>query len=145
MQVKDILYRDLISVSEDTSVRDLLRLFILNRISIVPIVNEFDEYVGCISDKNILDSAIPAYMSSMVDTSFIPDFGIFEEHLEKILDKLVVDILPKDYPVAKLTDSVTHVASVITKAGVREVPVVEDGMLIGKVHQVDILASCIKK
>lgn len=144
MLVRDILYKDLISVSEDTSIKSLLRLLILNRISIVPVVNKMDEYIGCISDKDILDIAMPTYMESLSNISFFPDMDFINENLKKVQDKEVREFLPKNYPTVKLSDTVTYVADLMNKSGAREVPVVEDGLLIGKVHRIDILASCIK-
>lgn len=144
MLVRDILYKDLISVSEYTTIRSLLRLLILNRISIVPVVNKLDEYLGCISDKVILDMAMPTYMDSLANTSFLPDIDLIHDNLKKILDKEVHEVMPKDYPTVKLSDNVTYVADIMNKSGVREVPVVEGAMLIGKVHRIDILASCLK-
>jgi len=144
MLVRDILYKDLISVSEHTTIRNLLRLLILNRISIVPVVNQLDEYLGCVSDKVILDMAMPKYMESMNNTSFLPDIDLIHDNLKNILDRQVHEVMPKDYPTVKLSDNVTYVADIMNKSGVREVPVVEGAMLIGKVHRIDILASCLK-
>jgi len=144
MLMRDILYKDLVSVSENTKIRTLLRLFIHNRISVVPVVNSNDEYISCISEKDIMNKAIPTYMKSFQDVSFLPNIDMLKDRVSAILDNTVKEVMPDNYPTAGLHDTATYVADLMNKTGIREIPIVEDGMLIGKVHRVDILASCLK-
>ena len=83
-------------------------------------------------------------MQSFENIAFMPNFNLLKEKLDEILELTVKELMPDNYPVAHLSDTATYVADLMNKTGVRELPVVEDGMLIGKVHRVDILASCLK-
>ena len=70
----------------------------LHRTSVVPVVNKLCEYQGCISEAGILNAAVPTYMKTMKDTSFMAQLDQITVRLKNILDKKVSEFIDRDYP-----------------------------------------------
>jgi len=54
--LKDIMSQNVISVKKDTSLKELMELFLNNEISGVPVVNEDDVAIGIVSKSDIIRS-----------------------------------------------------------------------------------------
>jgi CBS domain-containing protein len=85
-RVKDFLLKDISSVNENSTLRRVIRTMRLQRLSAIPVVNVLGEYMGCITEQDILDAAIPSYMKSIYNTSFMADLDQITSHLQGILD-----------------------------------------------------------
>lgn len=139
-QVKDFIYKDLSSVNEDSSLRRVIKTMRLHRISAVPVVNYLGEYVGCISDHDILKAAIPEYMKWIYDTSFMADLDQITLHLQKILDEKAIKFVNKDYPTIAPHNSMSYAADLLFRSQGTILPVVDGKILIGLVSGLDILS-----
>lgn len=139
-QVKDFIFKDLSSINEDSSLRRVIKTMRLHRISALPVVNHLGEYVGCISDQDILQAAIPEYMKWMYDTSFMADLDQITLHLQKMLDEKAIKFVNKDYPTVAPDNSMSYAADLLFRSQGTILPVVEGKMLIGLVSRLDILS-----
>ena len=54
MRANDIMTTALITAGPESSVRDIAALLLKNQISAVPIVNEFDDLVGIVSEGDLM-------------------------------------------------------------------------------------------
>ncbi len=139
-QVKDFIFKDLSSINEDSSLRRVIKTMRLHRISALPVVNHLGEYLGCISDQDILQAAIPEYMKWIYDTSFMADLDQITIHLQKMLDEKAIKFVKKDYPTVAPNNSMSYAADLLFRSQGTILPVVEGKMLIGLVSRLDILS-----
>ena len=51
---KDVMKTEIISVSPETTVKEVARLMIENKISAFPVVNKYNEIVGVISENDLI-------------------------------------------------------------------------------------------
>ncbi len=144
MQVKDFLFRDLTSVSENTSVKQLIKIMIYHHTTSVPIVNEHNAYVGCISEADIFDACTPPYMKLMKNTAFLPNINHICETLQATSSHKVKDLMPPDYPTIKPEDSIMYAVDIMNKSNREILPVVENGKLIGTLSRVELLSVVLK-
>ena len=112
----------------------------LHRISAVPVVNHLGEYIGCVSDQDILKAAIPEYMKWIYNTSFMADLDQITLHLQKLLDEKAVNFVNKDYPTVAPNNSMSYAADLLFRSQGTILPVVEGKMLIGLISRLDILS-----
>lgn len=118
LPLKSIMTRDVISVTAQTPIFEALDLLSKNRISGLPVINEENEVVGILSEKDVLKLL-----------------------LDKRLDgkKLVGDYMSRDVVSFSEEDSAVDVCKFFMHSYVRRVPIVHDGKLVGIVSRHDIV------
>ncbi len=144
-KVRDYIYKDISSVSENSSLRRVINTMKLHRTSVVPVVNKLCEYQGCISEQGILHAAIPAYMKTMKDTSFMAQLDQITIHLKKILDQKVKEYMNREYPYVSPEDTMSYAADLLYRQKQTILPVVENKKLIGLITRIEILSVSLNK
>jgi CBS domain-containing protein len=139
-RVRDYVYKDLSSVNENSSLRRVIKTMKLHRASAIPVVNLLGEYVGCISEQDILNAAVPAYMKSMRDTSFMAGLDQITTHLQAMLEKKAYDFVDEKYPCVSPDDSMSYAADLLYRIKGTILPVVEGKKLIGLLTRIEILS-----
>ena len=118
---------------------------IFSRLSCITVVNEYNEYIACISESEIIEACIPAYMKIMDNTAFLPQIDKMSEQLKTILDKPVSEFMDREYPVIKPQDTVIYVADIMNKTSRSILPVVADKRLLGTISRIDLLSIALKE
>ncbi|PWD97533.1 CBS domain-containing protein [Marinilabilia rubra] len=139
-QVGDYTYRDISSINENSTLRRVIRTMKLHRASAVPVVDSLGEYKGCISEQDILNAAVPAYMKSMYDTSFMAGLDQITVNLAGMLDEKAMNFLDENYPFVSPGDSMSYAADLLYRAKGTILPVVDGKMLVGLITRIDVLA-----
>jgi CBS domain-containing protein len=138
-RVKDYILKDISSVNENSTLRRVIRTMRLQRQSALPVVNVLGEYVGCITEQDILDAAIPNYMKSIYNTSFMADLDQITSHLQGILDQKASSLIDEKYPWVSPTDSMSYAADLLYRSKGTVLPVVDGKILIGLISSIEIL------
>jgi predicted transcriptional regulator len=112
----------------------------LHRASVIPVVNQFGEYIGCICEQDILDAAVPSYMKSMYDTSFMAALDQITPNLRSVLNEKAINFLDKEYPYVSPNDSMSYAADLLYRVKGTILPVVEGKTLFGLITRIDVLA-----
>lgn len=139
-KVKDYIFRDLTSVNENSTLRRVINTMRLHRIRAIPVLNSLGEYLGCITEQDILDAAIPPYMKSIYNTSFMADLDQITNHLHSILDEPAINFIDEHYPSVSPADSMSYAADLLYRSKGSIIPVLENKMLIGLISTIDILS-----
>jgi CBS domain-containing protein len=169
--IEDIMQSAVVTVSPDTSVRELLRTLVANQISGVPVVSEAGEILGVVSTTDVIrlgsqeaevpreslsweplavpgedfeeDSAAPYFLLSE-DWSFPT-----ESETDAISESLfggfsVADIMtPAAFTVGP-RDTVSAVAKFLLQGRIHRALVVEEGRLKGIVTAFDLLKAFVE-
>lgn len=143
MEIKEIIYRDLTSVSENTSIKQLVKLMVYNHIGTVPVINERNEYIGCISESDIFEACTPPYMKIMKNTAFLPNINHLADTIRNIAEKKVKEFMPKNYPEIKSNDSVIYAIDLMNKTNRDVLPVVDNKKLLGLITRLELLSSAL--
>lgn len=139
-KVRDYTYRDISSINENSTLRRVIRTMKLHRASAVPVVDSLGKYMGCISEQDILDAAVPSYMKSMYDTSFMAGLDQITVNLAGLLDEKAINFLDENYPYVSPDDSMSYAADLLYRARGTILPVVEGEMVVGLITRIDVLA-----
>lgn len=139
-KVREYIFRDLSSVNENSTLRRVIKTMQLHRIRAIPVLNSLGEYLGCITEQDILDAAIPPYMKSIYNTSFMADLDQITNHLHSILDEKAVNFIDEHYPYVGPDDSMSRAADLLYRSKGSIIPVLENRMLIGLISTTDILS-----
>lgn len=125
--VSDYMTTKLITFKPDQSIQDVIEIFIKNRISGGPVVNEKNELVGIISEgdciKHISESKyynIPTGGSNTVEKNMVSEVETIEKSM-----------------------NIFDAASKFVNSKKRRFPIVENGKLVGQISQKDILRAAL--
>ena len=128
--VKDVMVRDMYTISPDTTVLEIVRIIDANDIQRVAVVDREGKLLGLISDRHVL-SAFPQGHSGFWNT-LISKGSFFEalnlEHDEiRALGKLKASDIMNERPDTVREDSLLDEAiRIMTAKGIKRLPVVDD-------------------
>ena len=143
MLVADCIYKDIISVTENSTLRRVINTMKLHRVCAIPVINHLGEYVGCISEQDILNASVPIYMKSFYNTSFMANIDQISSHLSEILDEKAVKFADSHHPFVSPNDSISYAADLLYRSKRTVLPVVDGKRLIGLISRIDILSVSI--
>lgn len=146
MKVKEIMDRDITAVTPDFTVGDLIEILVLHRVSGLPVVDDECNIIGFVSEKDIIEMALPGYAAYLRKISFIPDgLRIMIKNMKSIADKSVREIMKSPAIVVDQDATTLEVAHIMFKNNVRRLPVVKDGKLVGMVSRANLLFSFLEE
>lgn len=117
--VKDIMTREIVTISPEASIRDATDLLLERRVSGLPVVDGARRLVGILTEFALLAIAYDSNVSN----------------------DLVVQHMTTDVLTVNLDDPVNKVADTFILHRVRRLPVTEDGRLVGLVARRDVLKA----
>jgi CBS domain-containing protein len=113
-----------------------------NRLPGVPVVDANGHLVGFVSDAHLLASALPKYLATMEDLSFIRESGdAWVHYLAESADRPVSEVMSTEVSSVELGKSEVAVAHKMVHDGASSVMVTENGKLVGIVSRLDLYAA----
>ena len=145
LTVKNIMTRDLITLSPDTEIVHAAKLLLEKGINGIPVVDKKGELVGiiCQSDLIAQQKRLPIPSIFTLLDGFIPLTSMkhFEKAVQKIAATTVADAMTPN-PVTVQTDtSIEELASLMVDKSFHTLPVVDEGKLVGVVGKEDVLRT----
>jgi CBS-domain-containing membrane protein len=133
---------DVLTVSPNTSVRDIAALLLQRRISAVPVLDTKGRVVGIVSEGDLMHRAETGTERSRSRWSeLFSDTKDLAREFLKSHGRRAADVMTR--PVVSVTEDV-HVAEVARLFGsrrIKRVPVLRDGRLVGIVSRADLLGG----
>lgn len=140
MKVREIMTKDLTSCDKSVSVRELIFLLESAGLPNVSIVDDDDRVVGYISERDLIQAALPGYVDLLHTTSFIPDLNQISKKLARIADDPIEKYMQHHVLVVSEDDDDMQAAELIIRKGLKALPVVDaEGRLVGQVRRIDLL------
>ena len=146
---KDIMTKEIISVTPETEIAQAAKLLLTNRINGVPVINDAGELVGilCQSDLIIQQKNIPIPSLFTLLDGFIPltSSKKIDKEVEKIAATKAADAMTAN-PVTVSSDTgIEDVAALMVEKSYHTLPVVDAGKLVGIVGKEDVLRTLISE
>jgi len=134
--VKDIMTTDVVTIQEESSIRDLIKVFADNDILGVPVVDKNGYIVGVVSSIDILknESSHSFYLDPF-SKNF--ELGLYED--AKFFDKSVSTIMSKDIYSISPDESIARMAKIMFNRKIHRLLVTEYNKLVGIVSTFDVL------
>jgi CBS domain-containing protein len=152
MLVKDVMSKNVITISPEESISDAIEKMAKNNISGLIVVDN-NKVVGVISESDVLKvlgSEFPEIKASANLTFSILlllESGVkMIREMKKIGKLKVKDVMSKKVFFVKPEDTILEAARMMSKKDVRRLPVIdEDGKLVGVISRTDILRALVKE
>ncbi len=147
LSVKDIMTRDVITVSPETDIAHAARLLLEKSVNGVPVVDETGTLVGilCQSDLVAQQKKFPIPTIFTLLDGFIPLTSM--KHLEKEVRKItattVADAMSPNPVTVRPDASIEEVGTIMVDRNFYTLPVVDKGDLVGIVGKEDVLRTLV--
>jgi CBS-domain-containing membrane protein len=142
MQAKDIMARDVITVSEASAVKDVASVLLDRGISAVPVVDASGRMVGIVSEGDLLhrsESGTKRRRSWWL--SLFSDADALASEFVKEHSRRVSDVMSRNVISAGPDTELVEIAEILEKHRIKRVPIVENGQLVGIVSRANLVRA----
>jgi CBS domain-containing protein len=149
LKVKDIMTKEVITVSPEAEIVYATKLLLENRINGVPVTNETGKLVGILCQSDLIAQQkklpVPSFFSFLDGLIALTSMKQFEKEVQKIAAITVAQAMTPN-PVAVRPDTdIEAVAALMVDNNFHTIPVVDKGELVGIVGKEDILRTLIPR
>ncbi len=140
MRVREFMRCDLTSVELDTTVSHVIYLLHQSGLASLPVVDEDGRVVGVISERDLIRAVLPGYVDMLQSVAFLPSLDQLSRRLHEIGPKPVAEFMTEEVVAARPDDNDLHVADLMIRKGLKQIPVLDDQKrLVGVVRRIDLL------
>jgi CBS domain-containing protein len=141
MKARDIMTRDVVTASPDTSVRDIAALMAEKHISGLPVLSHDGKIIGMVSETDLLHRAELGTERDEHKRKWWLDFNALAREYAKA-HGVKAQIVMSRYVVAVHDDAeLRDVADILDRHRIKRVPVVQRGRLVGIITRGDLVRA----
>ncbi len=145
----DIMTRDVVTVTKETSIRELAEIFTSRRISSAPVVDVTGNLIGIVTETDLVEQDKSLHSPTVISifdwVIYLESGKKFERELKKMTGQTVGDIFTTEVETIAPSTPVSDVADIMSSRKVHAIPVVDDGKVVGIVARIDMIRSMIGK
>lgn len=145
LKVKDIMTTDVVTVTKETTVMELAKIFAGRHLSSLPVVGGEGELVGIVTETDLIEQDknlhIPTVISIFDWVIYLESDKKFEKELKKMTGRTVGDIYTAEPLTVKPDTSVADLADILSSKKINALPVVEGNRLVGIVSRIDLIRT----
>ena len=146
-KVADVMTRDVITVTPETSLRDLAEILSQKNINGAPVVDDEGDVIGVASESDLVEHNKPLHIPTVfvILDSIIPleNPWRMQKEFKRLTATKVDDIYSKPAVCVGPDTDITEVARIMSEKGVHTLPVVDRGKLVGVIGKGDVIRSLI--
>jgi CBS-domain-containing membrane protein len=147
LKAKDIMTKELITVSPETEIVHATKLLLENQINGVPVIDETGKLVGILCQSDLIAQQkklpVPSFFTFLDGLIPLTSMKQFEKEVQKIAAITVSQAMTPNPVVARPDTGIEEVAALMVDSGFHTIPVVDKGALVGIVGKEDILKTLI--
>lgn len=145
LKAGDIMTREVHSVTEDTDVEELARLFVMKRVNAMPVLDADDRLMGIVTETDLVEQDKPIHIPTVVSifdwVLYLESEKNFREEVKKITARKVGDICSREVITCSPETSVSDIAALMVDNKAHLIPVVEEEKMVGVVARLDIIRA----
>jgi CBS domain-containing protein len=149
MTARSVMTDSVVSVSPESSLLNVLRLFVEEEIHGAPVVDDSGQFVGVISTSDLLRAQAEEQDSASVETDYLrgilefssPDWaGDLTDFQDRLTQRTVAEVMTKTFVSVSRDASVAEVARCLRENKIHRVWVVDAGCVCGVVSALDLMS-----
>jgi CBS domain-containing protein len=142
MKAGDVMTTGAATVRPDASLADAARILIEHRISGLPVVDAVGRLVGILTEQDFLrqeDGARPRWLDVLLRED--------EKHatLHQLRSRRVADVMSRQPISVGVETPVDHLLDLMEHHGIKRLPVVQDGSVVGIVSRSNLLEAMVRE
>ena len=143
----DLMTRNVITVTQDMTVKHLAQLLMDNNISGVPVIDDGGKLIGVVTENDLIDQNkkvhIPTVVSILDSFIYLESPDRMEQEMRKIAGSMVRDIYSKNVRTVGPAATLDELATIMSEQNIHTLPVVEGDQLVGIIGKRDIIRTII--
>ncbi len=147
LTARDIMSNEVITVTEDASVKELARILAIHQISGVPVINEQGGLVGVVTESDLIFQTkkvhIPTVITILDSVFYLENPHKMGDELKKMAAVKVTDILTSPPVTVNEDTTLDEIATLMAEKNVHTLPVMRDDVLVGVIGKKDIIRTLI--
>lgn len=148
MLANEIMTKDVIVVSEDTTIDEVSKIFVDKNISGLPVVNQYNKLVGVISEGDLVykqKPVKPPLFINLFDGLIQIDRKEFQEDMKRIAAYKVSDLMSKPPIYAYENTPIAEIAEMVINKKVNRIPIVNEvHEVVGIISRHDIIRGMVE-
>jgi len=140
---KEIMSEEVITITKNTSIKDLSDMFIKHKVNGFPVLDEEGLLIGIVTEKNLIEQNknlhIPTVIALFDAVIYLESGKKFEEEVKHLNATLVKDIYTPNVVTVTPETNIHEIASLMAEKSVHSIPVVDGNKILGIIGKLDII------
>ncbi|HXV20338.1 MAG TPA: CBS domain-containing protein [Desulfuromonadales bacterium] len=145
LKAKDIMTRTVHTVSTDTEVEELARLFVETGVSAMPVLDAKGALQGIVTETDLVEQNKPLHIPTVISifdwVLYLESEKNFREQVEKMTARKVGEICTREVVTCTPETPVAEIAALMVDHKAHLIPVVEGEKVVGVVARLDIIRA----
>ncbi|MCX5870409.1 MAG: CBS domain-containing protein [Deltaproteobacteria bacterium] len=147
LTARDIMTREVITITDDSTVKELARLLAVHQISGVPVIDDTGKLVGVVTESDLIFQTkkvhIPTVITILDSVFYLENPDKMGEEMKKMAGIKVKDILTGSPLTVNEDTPLDEIATIMAEKNVHTLPVVNKETLVGVIGKKDIIRTLI--
>ena len=145
LTAKDIMTKEVLTVTPETSIEELSGILMKNGISGVPVLDESGALYGIVTENDLISQNkrlhIPTVVSFLDAAIYLESSKKFEQEVKRVTATKVKDICIRKVVTITEETTVLDIATIMSEKKVHLLPVVKGGKITGIVGKRDVVKA----
>ena len=146
LTAKEIMTTEVRSVSPDSSIEELAKLFEETRFNALPVLDEDGRLAGIVSQNDLIERDKPLHIPTVISifdwVLYLESEKSFKEDVKRLMARTVGEIMAPPRATCSLDTSASEIAERMSEKKAHLVPVVDaDDKVLGVVSRLDIIRA----
>ena len=145
---KSVMTTDIVTVPPETTIAETARRMLIHHVSAVPVVDPDNRPLGLVSEGDVMRYFGAQFQSKRAQwlrmlaegetlaPEFLAEIGLNQRHVREIMSTAIVS--------ADEEASLAELADLMLKHGIKRVPILRDGVLVGMVSRAELIRAVVK-
>jgi CBS domain-containing protein len=145
MKVKEIMKKEVKSLTPSMNAKEALSVLLKNQISGLPVIDDEGKLVGMFTEKDILKTILPTYLQDVGKFIYSEDPKGIKTKVAGLAKLSVKEIMRKEVITVAEDAVISEVARLMLTQKVRRIPVLnKEGKVSGMIARQDIVKALIE-
>ena len=148
MLIKDIMTKNVVTVSSEMEIHKLAELFMKKNISGAPVVDKNGKLLGVVKEEGVIFQDKKVHLPTFINLSFgFLTLGTerYNEEIKKITASKVSSIMEKNIATINPNIDIEDAATLMIEKEIYYLPVVDKDKLVGVITKKDIVRAIAKE
>jgi CBS domain-containing protein len=142
MLARDVMVKDVVTVSPEATVREAARLLVEHGISAMPVIEDDGRVVGIVSEGDLIrrteigTERQQSWWLEMLTPSEIRAEDFVRAHAVKVADIMTRRVVSATEPT-----TLADIATLLERHGIKRVPILRDGKIVGIVSRANLVRA----
>lgn len=144
MRISDVMTKKVYTINHNSTLKECMKSLEKSRINGL-VVKKGNKVVGVITKTDIFKAILPRYPENIEEEKNMSDIEYMGERVSRLFEMKVKDMMGSP-PITVSSDvPIIRAGSIMLLRRVKQIPVIDEGKLVGIVTLTDIISKALKK